>query len=358
MRSGCAVLVKHQKSTSERPVRLVRVLAGVLITLLGIETVWNIEHSRVRADYTLSGIGAQDVVSISADAVDEPPEGTLARVVGRLSPHEILDPLTGFRVVAPAMRRPVEMLQWVEQCRLRNDTKNCRYTPEWHSELVDTGRFEYYFESRGLRNPEAFPARPRVIWPAKEQLGAYSLSAEYLQRLADAAEFASAWVPVLNVDDVGYDGEWLNYAADGENWLCEEAPRLARKDQGEQIGHIRVRYETLEPIRVSLVGQRSGREIAPFEGEDHLPLAGLLPGDRPLSELIAVTAGDEQQNTLLGRLSAWPVLLLGVGLWVPVLVRRTAYGRWYEGGGPVGKGAILVAVTVLTVAVVWVAATL
>lgn len=338
-----------------------RIVLGLLITGLSLKTVWHVERANVVDGRSQAGLEQLAPVQVAPEYRNPAAEGELVLLRGELLATDLHDPLTGFRVRAVALQRQVEMLQWSERCQQReNQSRQCQYRPQWLDVLERTDRFDRQFSEQGLVNPAAFPENSVTLWGDGNLLGAYQLSEPYLELLQDGPGFFERWASVAP-QQVDHAGTWYDYgeadsSGDDRPALYLRPPPAAGEAPGDRIGTLRVRYRMLPAMEISVAGRQEGELIVPFELNRYSRIQAMLPGSHELATLLYGSGAFTGYDVWGNRQGAWPMLLLGFGLLLPPIVRRTPLGPGYGDMKLRFRFAAMVAATLATALAIRVAA--
>lgn len=282
--------------------RLSQSLGGVLVGgALGIGAVvllfWNEGRAVDRA--TTLALGADRVISVSADRVDSANDGELVHVSGTTTiSGNLLDPLFGVEQPAIRLQRQVEMYQWVEERESKTREKlgggtetvtTYRYEKKWSDRLQDSDNFQ---DASAHRNPKSIPLE-QAEWSADSvRLGAFRLNPAQVAELGPTQS--------LSLAGLSWPGKVVDkpVIARGDHLFLGKTPDEPR------VGDLRVRFEWVAPGDVSVVAAQQGDSFTALvtpSGE-----LALLENARVDAQAMFATA--RHNNTML----TW--LLRGVGL--------------------------------------------
>jgi hypothetical protein len=228
----------------------------VLIGIAFILLFWN-EGRAVKRHQTLQE-GGGAVVSVSASEVDPGNEGRLIHLSGMAETGETLaDAEFGISRRALKLRRKVEMYQWKESSHSETKKKlgggtetvtTYSYDRTWDDSLVRSSSFK---KPAGHENPTSMPISSRELRAAKVTVGAFTLSASLVGKISryqpvplPPGEPPPSPVGRLSVDGGGY---YLGYAP-----------------SSPQIGDLRITFESVDPLEVSLVSRQAGETFEPY----------------------------------------------------------------------------------------------
>tara|TARA_R110002110_G_scaffold61225_6_gene172101 strand:+ start:711 stop:1772 length:1062 start_codon:yes stop_codon:yes gene_type:complete len=337
-----------------------RIVLGLLITGLSLKTVWHVERGNVVGGRGQAQLEHLAAIRVAPEYRNPAAEGELVLLTGELLAANLHDPLTGFRVSGVALQRQLEMLQWSESCReLENRRKQCQYQPRWLDVLERSDRFDRQFSEQGLANPGSFPGESVTLWGEGRLLGAYQLSESYRELLERGPFFFERWETV-DPQQAGYAGSWYQRqdpaVAEGDFALYRQPPPLAGEQLGEHIGALRVRYRLLPALEVTVAGRQEGELIVPHEHNQYTWIQAMIPGSHDLTVLLQGSGAFAAPDVWGNRQGAWPMLLIGFGLLLPPLIRRTAMGPGYADLQLRFRFATMVAATLVTALVIRVVA--
>lgn len=337
--------------------RLSQSLGGVLVGgALGIGAVvllfWNEGRAVDRA--TTLALGANRVISVSADRVDPANDGELVHVSGVTTiSGSLRDPLFGIDQPAIRLQRQVEMYQWVEERESKTREKlgggtetvtTYRYEKKWSDRLQDSDDFQ---DASAHRNPKSIPLE-QAEWSADSvRLGAFRLNPAQVAELGPTQS--------LSLAGLSWPGKVVDkpVIARGDHLFLGKTPDEPR------VGDLRVRFEWVAPGDVSVVAAQQGDSFTALvtpSGE-----LALLENARVDAQAMFATA--RHNNTML----TW--LLRGVGLlllfigWKLVLNPMRTFAAvvpFFARIVDFGTGVVAIALTLViglsTIALAWMVA--
>jgi len=284
------------------------ILVGLVLFLVSFLVLfWN-EGRAVKRHETLEE-GAAAVVSVSVDRVDPANAGKLVHAGGMATTEETLsDPAFGVSAVALKLHRTVEMHQWRESEHSETRKKTgggtetrttYSYDRVWSEGLIDSGRFQ---KRAGHENPSSMPHRS-TEWVAGEvRIGAFRLP------------------PSL----VGKIGSWSNLPVVTPE-LGPESPRGGAKihdggfyiggDPGSpRIGDLRIRFEAVNPVEVSVVAVQTGGTFEPYRAKAGGTVELLQTGVHSAEAMFERAVRSNTILTWVLRLVGFVVMLLGLNM--------------------------------------------
>jgi len=247
--------------------------------------------------------GANNVVSVSIDSVDNTNENKLVHVTGLADTKDILSD-TDFVVSSTAIKlnRIVEMYQWEEKTSTEtsknyggsSDTETTySYDKTWSADLIDSNAFEF---PTGHENPGSMPYESQELYADNVNIGAFKLSPALIERIGGEAK-----LPLTddNMEALSDDEAWTAVIQNGILYLGDP--------KSPQIGDVRISFEVTKPAMVSIVSQQQGDTFTPYHAK-----AG---ADVELLEMGTVGAEEMFQNAIeSNKILTWILRLLGIFL--------------------------------------------
>lgn len=286
--------------------RLQQSVAGIGIGfMLMFGMIWLLSWNEGRAVQTARSLaeGAGAVVSVPATAVAPANQNKLVHVSAAVTVEgRRNDPQFGITADGVALRRTVEMYQWVEQSQTSKRTTlgggeetvtTYTYKLEWRSSPVDSSRFK---QPAGRSNPEMV-YRSQSFVAERGALGAFELDRGALGRIGGAQAFPVA--PEAEQRLSGMDGvRKPAKVVDGTIFL-------GLNPQGPRLGDYRITYQVVPTGPISVVARQSGKGFSGYQTKAGDVLFMVRRGDLSASQMFAAAVKDNNFFT-------W--LLRGVGL--------------------------------------------
>lgn len=233
------------------------ILVGlVLIGIAALLLFWN-EGRAVKRHQTLQE-GGGDVVSVSTSEVDPGNEGKLIHLNGLAETGETLsDAEFGVSRRALKLRRKVEMYQWKESSssetrkKLGGGTETVTtysYDSTWDDSLIRSSSFK---KPAGHENPASMPIPSRELRAAKVTVGAFTLSASLVGKI-------NRYQPVPLPPGEPPPSPAGRLSVDGGGYYLGYAP------SSPKIGDLRITFESVDPLEVSLVSRQVGETFEPY----------------------------------------------------------------------------------------------
>lgn len=302
----------------------------LLLVAFGLQ-FWN-EGRTHRRDALLADVRAA-VATVEADApVESAP--ALVHVSGdAVAAAPVVDAGFGASLPALALRRRVEMYQWVERRDKRKEQRSggsersatgYRYEKRWKDEPVDSSRFEH---REGHENPGPFPYRD-AVWRADDvRVGAYVLAPELVRELPgwERVDPARIELPPNLAASFRVDGNWFTTSPGDE----------------PEVGDVRVRFDAIPGGTVSIVAAREGARLVPHRvGEDSFVL--VERGAHGMREMLERAGRGNSRTGWVLRLAGLVIAWVGFGVLlrplvvladvVPLLGRVAGFGTFVVSG--------------------------
>lgn len=294
---------------------LIGAVIGIILVIAAIwALVWN-EGRSIKAYRALTE-GAGVVVSVSAEEIAPSNEGKLIHISGKLTPGGVpTDPEFGIAADgAVAIRREVEMYQWVEKSESRSETKlggseqtvtTYTYSREWKSGREDSGDFR---QPEGHENPDlVVDGQSFAIDSAK--VGAFTVSGE-------------------NVAGLGAETD-LRLTEEGARRAERLLSRTVHLDRGgfyvgsdpsqPQVGDLRIRYNRADLAEASFVAAQSGGWLKPFTASNGREIFLSAAGEANAATMFDAAQAENTMIMWLIRLGGIVGLLVGFSLFFSIL---------------------------------------
>ena len=232
-------------------------LGGVLFLVAFPLLFWNEGRAVHRAQALEEGSGM--VISVAANSVDAANDGKLVHVSGKATTNETLsDPAFGITAKGLKLKRKVEIYQWMETSKSKTEKKlgggtetvtTYSYAKKWSGSAIDSGKFK---NPDNHSNPAVMPYQSEYYVAGEVELEAYSL-------------------PKFVVDQIN---RYSTLPISAGIQLPEEIKDTARNQNGTlyiggnptapQVGDMRVSYEVVKPLDVSLIAKQVGNTFEPY----------------------------------------------------------------------------------------------
>ena len=294
---------------------LVGAVIGIVLVLAAIwALVWN-EGRSIKAYRALTE-GAGVVVSVSADEIAPTNEGKLIHITGTVAPEGVpSDP--DFAISADgavALKRDVEMYQWVEKSESRSETKlgggeetvtTYTYSREWKSGRTDSSDFR---QPDGHENPELV-VDSQSFRVDQATVGAFTVSGEDVAGLGTGTDLK------LGDEDVARAEDALSLPVRLERggFYVGENPAQPR------VGDLRIRYSRADLKEASFVGKQSGEWLKPFTASNGREIFLRAAGQSSAAEMFDAAQAENTMIMWLIRIGGMVALMVGFSLCFSIL---------------------------------------
>jgi hypothetical protein len=340
------------KSWGTRLVESIKsVLIGLLLFAISFPILfWNEGRAVQTAKSLDEGAGA--VVPVSADKIEPGNESKLVHMTAMATTDETLSD-EDFRVAEKAIKliRTVEMYQWEEEQHSEERKKlgggsetitTYEYEKTWSDDLIDSDQFK---QGDIYRNPERMPFASQTLVAKKVTLGAFTLSPEQIEQVG-ASEG-------ITIDGKYVEGAPKKLKAKADTGMFY----LGQDPKAPDIGDTRVKFATVKPHTVSIVGVQVGDTFAPYQASAGDALLLVTDGTQTAAQMF--TAAQEANATLTWILRAIGFGMMFIGL-LMVFKPISVFGDVVPlVGTMLGAGLFLFAfalsfgLSFLTIAVAW-----
>jgi Protein of unknown function (DUF1625). len=251
---------------------------------------WRSESRNTKIDYVLKN--ARSITTIDVPALEN---GELVIASDVPLPGEpLVDPDLGISVEALGYSRSVQILQWRETETTTDDRTEYHYRKEWVNRPISSSLFH---ESHRYRNRGSLPFRNLNIKPETISLGDLKLDNAYHSNFSSSSRFR---LSREMYDELPAHYRSRFYVSEGGGLVSSRFP---------DIGDVRVKFSTVEPRQVTVVGAFQDGSIVPAQTEAG-EVALLVQGNLSLDELAAT---EKQSNRNVGMFLKIVAGLLAVG---------------------------------------------
>lgn len=324
-------------------------LAGLLIgPLLIIAAVVLLSWNEGRSVKAIRGLAdaATKVVEVQGTSVAGDDDGKLVHVVGAATASAaIQDPDVGVSFPGEvAVRRSVEMYQWVEHKKSsshtslggsKKTTTTYTYTKEWHAISEDSSQFEH---PDGHTNPP-MPFQNHSFDAADAKLGGYALDATTLG-LIDPPQTLTPQAP--------------------SGWTASGGKLYKGDPNSPSVGEVRVVWQGLPTgATLSVLAAQSHDGFAPFTTSNGYQVQLAETGNRPAQVMLADKGSEESHLTWILRGVGLVAIFIGFRMFFGVLSTLASVipflGRLIGGAVSLLSLALAVPLTLLVIALAWLA---
>jgi hypothetical protein len=328
-----------------------RVFVGILLVLVAFPLLWWNEGRAVKTARGLSE-GASAVVQVPADHVDAAHDGKLVYLTGQATVSgTVTDPEFAVSANAIKLVRTVEMFQWQEKQKSEKrkklgggeeTTTTYTYETAWESHAIDSSSFK---QPAGHTNPGALPWNSRTFTAGTVTLGAFTLSPAVLA-LIDQREDR-------RIDD----GDARSLPQGVDVTVSDGAFYKSRTPQSPQVGDVRISYQVVKPLVVSLVAVQQGTSFEAFHATSGTSVLLLQPGVVSAAQMFKAAAAENTMWTWILRGAGFLLMLIGVALVLgPLAVVGSVIpflGTLLSAGIGVVAFLIALGLSLVTIALAW-----
>lgn len=294
---------------------LVGAVIGIVLVVVAIwALVWN--EGRSIKSYRALVEGAGLVQSVSADTIDPANEGKLIHISGKVETSDVpTDSEFGIAADgAVALRRDVEMYQWVEKSESKSETKlgggeetvtTYTYAKEWRSDRQDSGDFR---QPEGHENPE-MQVESQSFTIGTATVGAFTVSGEDVAGLGDQRD-----LPVSEADR-GRVQEYLS----GTVLLDRGGFYVGSAKSAPQVGDLRIRYTRSDLSEASFVAKQRAEGLQPFTTSNGREIFLNASGKASAAEMFDTAQAENTLITWLVRFGGLVGLMIGFSLIFSIL---------------------------------------
>ncbi len=308
---------------------------------------WNESRAIKQTNSLLEG--KANVVGVDAQAVTPGQEGKLVYLTGQATTTELLNDETfGITATALKLRRVVEMYQWEEDKDTEKSSNGDRrttytYRKKWDDSEISSSDFKH---PENHTNP-AMPFRSSTETSPNITIGARQLSPglasqirEYSPLPVSSADLQKA--PMASGKQPRLDGAGYYYGRDPSN---------------PEVGDLRVRFEVVKPLDVSLVAKQLGSTFGPYLTSVGNEIELLEEGIRSSDYIFDAALKRNMILTWAIRAGGWLLMCLGLAMmlgpitavlsFLPILPNVVGLG--------IGIAAFVLGtvLSILTIAICW-----
>lgn len=294
---------------------LVGAVIGIVLVVVAIwALVWN--EGRSIKSYRALVEGAGLVQSVSADTIDPANEGKLIHISGKVETSDVpTDSEFGIAAYgAVALRRDVEMYQWVEKSESKSETKlgggeetvtTYTYAKEWRSDRQDSSDFR---QPEGHENPE-MQVESQSFTIGTATVGAFTVSGEGVAGLGDRNDLA------VSAADLARVQEYLS----GTVLLDRGGFYVGSSKSAPQVGDLRIRYTRSDLSEASFVAEQHAEGLQPFTTSNGREIFLNASGKASAAEMFDTAQAENTLITWLVRFGGLVGLMIGFSLIFSIL---------------------------------------
>ena len=332
------------------------VLFGLLLFVISFPLLfWN-EGRAVRRYRDLKE-GRGNVAAVDPAAVNNATDGKLVHLSGQAKTDEVLkDDGFGIAINAVRLRRKVQMYQWEEEQEKKTEKKlgggtrtvtTYRYHKTWSDRAIDHSGFH---KPEDHENPGEMPVENQTQNAKLVEIGAYRLSPELIRQVSnfEAVPATAETAEKLSTgykDKVRLSGSMYYLGADSSN---------------PQIGDCKISFDAARPAVVSVIAGQKGDSFTGWTTSSGRTLEQrLMMGSKSAGEMFTQMEKENRILTWILRLVGVVLMFVGITLiFRPLVVVADVVpfiGSLIGGGVALFAGLVSLALTLLTIALGWVA---
>ncbi len=272
---------------------------------------WNECRAVDRAEALEAGRGA--VVSVASDKIDSGNEGKLVHTSGMVKVDETLtDSEFGVTVNGLALKREVEMYQWVEKSKKEKKKKvggkettatTYTYSRDWSSSLNNSDNFKDPDARKQKVNPGAMPYEAKTTAAQNATMGAFKLTSSIIGSISSTTPYP--------VTQEVFDK--LPPAIKSKAKLNGDSIYIGTDPANPTVGDTRISFAVAKPGEITVVSGQSGSTFSAFKvktGTIELVSSGKKTSDEMF------TAAEEGNATMtwILRLVGFMLMFIGLGM--------------------------------------------
>ena len=332
------------------------VLFGLLLFVISFPLLfWN-EGRAVRRYRDLKE-GRSNVATVDPAAVNNATDGKLVHLSGQAKTDEVLkDDDFSIAINAVRLRRKVQMYQWAEEQEKRTEKKlgggtrtvtTYTYRKTWSDRAIDHSGFH---KSEGHENPGSMPVENQTQNAKLVEVGAYRLSPELIRQVSNF-EAVPATAQTAKKLSTGYKDKVK---------LSGSMYYLGANPSNPQIGDCKISFDAARPAVVSIIARQKGDGFTGWTTSSGRTLEQrLMMGSKSAGEMFTQMEKENRILTWILRLVGVVLMFVGITLiFRPLVVVADVVpfiGGLIGGGVALFAGLVSLSLTLLTIALGWVA---
>ncbi len=328
------------------------IIVGIILVIIAIPLLfWNEGRAVKRYKTLKEGGGA--VISVTADKVDAVNQGKLIHLTGMATTDETLaDETFAVKSNAIKLRRVAEMYQWQQESTSEEKKKlgggtetttTYTYSKTWSDKLISSSQFK---KPEGHQNPNQMEYQSAEMMAANVTVGAFTLSPSLVGMMRD-------YSPVPLSGDYTLPDSLKNKAQVNANTIY-----IGTHPGSPQIGDIRVSFQEVKPMTISLVASQVNNTFEPYHAKAGGTIELLHSGTHSAEAMFQQAQKSNTILTWILRGTGFVIMLIGFQL---ILAPLSVFADVLPIlGSIVGAGTGLIAamiagiISCLTVAVAWI----
>lgn len=319
------------------------ILGGLILLFIGIAILWNNEGRTVKTQSAILE-AKKNFIQVKSDKVNSKNEGKIVATKGKInidSSDELKDDIFGITKKAVKMKRNVEMYQWKESCKTDdNDNEKCTYEKVWESDLLDSSE---YVES-GHNNPSYMLYESEEYIASDVKLGAFTLPEELIKSLKyDKKKTNDELVNEYNnsKENIKIDGKYLTNV----------------KEDGPEIGDLRISYEYTTAKNVSVIGVQTDDTFEAFTSKKGKDIYTIVEGNKTGTQMLESMTNANKNLKWFLRIVGTLIIISALGSMfniITVLANKIPLlGKIVSGASRVVSSILGICVSLLVIALAW-----
>ena len=241
------------------------IVVGLILFAVAFPLIW---WNEGRAVNTMKKINfaKENVVAVSASAVEKGNEGKLVQLSGRAETSETLvDSIFGISAKAIKLIRTVEMYQWKEDVESKSvkklggkkeTVKTYNYSRKWSSNLTSSSSFkkQTFVNAQGVtishKNPVQMKYVSNTLVSKNVKLGAFTMSDNLNKKISKTSSCIPNKVPAGFSGSIKLDN--------GSYFIGKDAANPA-------VGDYKVKFMTVDAQDVSVMARQAGNKLGAFQ---------------------------------------------------------------------------------------------
>ena len=328
-------------------------LVGLILFVISFPLLfWN--EGRAVKEYQSNLEGERSVITVPADKVDPGNEGKLVHISGKaVTDDTIKDADFGVDAKALRLKRIAQIFQWKETEK-RSSTKNLggsetrkkdyTYEKVWANSVIDSAEFKH---ADNHHNTGSLEFNSYAKNAAKITVGAFALPEMLSNRIAKFEPINAASIDPKNASEAVRThwkphGEWFHRGKDPSN---------------PEIGDLRVKFEIVDPLDVSLFAKQVGDSFQSYQTK-YNAIDRLEEGIKSAKTMFDDAQAEAATLTWILRLVGFLLMAIGIYLLfkpfvifadvVPFLGSMMSYGI------AAFAGLVALSLSLMTIAIAWI----
>jgi hypothetical protein len=272
---------------------------------------WN--ECNAVTQYKKIGAARDAVVSVASDKVDSGNEGKLIHTSGMVKVDETLtDAEFGVSVKGLALKREVEMYQWVEKKETKKEKKvggkekkttSYNYVREWSSSLNKSDNFKSPDAKKKNVNPGAMPYEAKTVAAKNATMGAFTLTESIIGSISSTNPYP--------VTQEIFDKLPANIKSKAK--LNGDKIYIGANPSDPQVGDVRISFAVAEPGEISVISGQAGNSFKPFK-TDYGDYQMVSSGKKTSDEMFADNEAAVGTMTWVLRFVGFFLMFIGLGM--------------------------------------------